>query len=77
MSILCTAFGIHRSSFKYWQRRDKLPSTERLLLEEKVRDAHEQSGGSAGARTISCIITNDDSDITLTRYRATNLMKKL
>lgn len=77
MSILCTAFGIHRSSFKYWQRRDKLPSTERLLLEEKVRDAHEQSGGSAGARTISCIITNDDNDITLTRYRATNLMKKL
>ncbi|WP_194091422.1 IS3 family transposase, partial [Vibrio hibernica] len=77
VSILCTAFGIHRSSFKYWQRRDKLPSTERLLLEEKVRDAHEQSGGSAGARTISCIITNDDSDITLTRYRATNLMKKL
>ena len=77
MKILCTAFGVHRSSFKYWQMRDKLPSTEQLLLERKVRDAHAQSGGSAGARTISCIITNDDSDITLTRYRASNFMKRL
>lgn len=77
MKTLCTAFGVHRSSFKYWKIRDKLPLTEQLLLEEKVRDAHEKSGGSAGARTISSIITNDDSDMTLTRYRSSKLMKRL
>jgi putative transposase len=74
---LCDVFGVHRSSYKYWQQRDKSPSVERVALEEKVKAAHELSGGSAGARTISDIITQDKSDITLSRYRASKLMKLL
>ncbi|MBD1577607.1 DDE-type integrase/transposase/recombinase [Vibrio sp. S11_S32] len=77
MKILCETFNVNRSSYRYWQRRDESPSAEQLILQEKVRHAHELSGGSAGARTISSIISNDESDITLTRYRSRNLMKKL
>ncbi len=75
--MLCEVFGVHRSSYKYWLVRDNLPSTEQLVLQEKVREAHELSCGSAGARTISDIITQDESDITLSRYRASKLMKNL
>ena len=77
MNRLCAVFGVHRSSYKYWQQRDKSPSVERVVIEEKVKAAHELSGGSAGARTISDIITQDKSDITLSRYRASKLMKLL
>ncbi len=68
---------MHRSSYKYWLLREDLPSAEQLVLQEKVREAHELSGGSAGARTISDIITQDETDITLSRYRASKLMKSL
>ncbi|TLU59453.1 IS3 family transposase [Thalassotalea litorea] len=77
VKVLCDVFGVHRSSYKYWQRRDKSPSIEQLTLLNKVEEAHELSGGSAGARTISEIVTQDESDITLSRYRASKLMKKL
>lgn len=43
-----------------------------------VREAHRLSNGSAGARTIADIVTNDDSHaVSLSRYRAEKLMKKL
>lgn len=74
---MCDVFDVHRSSYKYWLKRDKSPSLEYQILLKKVENAHELSGGSAGARTISEIITQDESDITLSRYRAGNLMKKL
>ncbi|WP_370661057.1 IS3 family transposase [Psychrosphaera algicola] len=77
IKILCDVFGVNRSSFKYWLKRDNSPSVEHQVLLKKVENAHELSGGSAGARTISEIITQDESDVTLSRYRATKLMKKL
>jgi putative transposase len=40
-----------------------------------VVDAHKASGGSAGARTIARIVTNNGDS--LSRYRATKLMKAL
>ena len=43
-----------------------------------VREAHRLSNGSAGARTIADIVANDDSHtVSLSRYRAGKLMKKL
>ncbi len=77
MKVLCDVFGVHRSNYKYWQQRDKSPSIEQRTLLNKVEEAHELSGRSAGARTISEIVTQDDSDLTLSRYRASKLMKKL
>lgn len=70
--------GVHRSTFKYWQRRDKRLSPEAARLRSLVREAHRLSRGSAGARTVADIITNDDShDIALSRYRAGRLMKTM
>ncbi|OUL56751.1 hypothetical protein B1199_15360 [Pseudoalteromonas ulvae] len=48
---------------------------QQILLEEKVKNIHEQSEGSAGARTIATIATAQD--MLLSRYRATRLMKRL
>ena len=55
--------------------RDTSLSTEALKLRAEVKSAHELSGGSAGARTFAEIVTQ--SSITLSRYRATRLMKDL
>ena len=41
----------------------------------EVEAAHEISGGSAGARTIADIVTTNGTQ--LSRYRASNIMKKL
>jgi putative transposase len=43
------------------------------------KEAHRLSNGSAGARTVAAIVTNDDEahTVSLSRYRATRLMKKL
>lgn len=75
---LCAVLDVHRSTFKYWKQRDKRASPEAIRLRSLVREAHRLSGGSAGARTISDIITNDEShDVTLSRYRAGKFMKVL
>jgi len=50
-------------------------NTAQVLVETKVKDTHEQSEGSAGARTIATIATTQD--VPLSRYRAGRLMKKL
>nr|WP_156129930.1 IS3 family transposase [Aeromonas australiensis] len=72
---ICETFGIHRSSYKYWAGRPRLISTERVKLQAEVRKAHNQSNGSAGARSIAGIVTK--RGIALSRYRATKLMKEL
>lgn len=78
MKHLCEVLDVHRSTFKYWQQRDKRISPEAIRLRSLVREAHRLSNGSAGARTVADIITNDDThDISLSRYRAGRLMKRL
>jgi len=52
-----------------------VPSREELQLNSEVRKAHKLSNGSAGARTISGIVTT--AGFPLSRYRAGKLMKKL
>jgi putative transposase len=68
-------FGVHRSSYKSWSKRSRIVSPERVKLISEVRSAHEESNGSAGARTISDIVTNRGTP--LSRYRASRLMKDL
>jgi putative transposase len=75
---LCDAFDVHRSTYKYWVKRDKRLSPEAAHLRSLVREVHRLSHGSAGARTVADIVTNDEThNISLSRYRATRLMKKL
>lgn len=66
----------HRSSYRYWGHRSKMPSAEQIRLRSLVRKAHESGHGSAGARTIANIISNT-RQVPLTRCRATKLMKLL
>ncbi len=75
MVLLCALFSVHRSSYRYWLLRDDRMDEQHILLEEKVKDIHLQSEGSAGARTIATIATAQD--MPLSRYRATRLMKRL
>lgn len=69
-------FRVHRSSYQYWRQRSKTPSAEQTRLRALVREAHESSLGSAGARTIADIVSKS-KQVPLTRYRATKLMKIL
>ncbi|HAS8165279.1 TPA: IS3 family transposase, partial [Vibrio vulnificus] len=48
---------------------------ETVQLRSLVSEAHTASNGSAGARTIADIVTNQG--VKLSRYRATKLMKTL
>ena len=68
-------FGIHRSSYKYWRSSSKDISPERIKLLSLVREAHTASNGSAGARSVADIVSAQGTS--LSRYRATRLMKQL
>jgi len=72
---LCEVFNVHRSSYKYWRGRSHALKPEEVRLRRKIVAAHENSGGSAGARTIAQMLTNDGES--LSRYRATRLMRAL
>ena len=75
MKLLCEVFGVHRSTYKYWRKRDKRMTPETANLHCQVREVHRQSNGSAGARTVAIMTTNNGYP--LSRYRAGNIMKKL
>jgi len=72
---LCEVFDVHRSSYKYWRARSRLLKPEQKRLRGLVVAAHRASGGSAGARTIAQLLTNDGEP--LSRYRARRLMRAL
>ncbi len=74
MTVLCQAFDVHRSSYKYWVERANKIQSERLNEMAMVKSIFNESNGSAGARTIASIAT--DRDMPLSRYRARGLMKK-
>ncbi len=73
---LCGVFSVHRSSYKYWCHRSKVLPAEQIKLQALVREVHEASNGSAGARTIAQMVSNRQP-VPLTRYRATKIMKLL
>ncbi|MGR3172578.1 IS3 family transposase [Vibrio vulnificus] len=72
---LCSIFGVHRSSYKYWKTRPKAIPAHEVRIRALVQEAHNASNGSAGARTIAGIVTN--SGMSLSRYRARKIMKVL
>lgn len=72
---MCEAFGIHRSSYRYWLQRPSNVDAKTIHLISEVRTVHTESKGSAGARTIAGIVTARGT--ALSRYRAGKLMKKL
>lgn len=53
-----------------------MPSAEQTRLRVLVREAHKNSHGFAGARTIADMVSNT-KQVPLPRYRATKLMKLL
>lgn len=68
-------FSANRSSYHYWLKRTKKINAETVKLRSLVSEAHAASNGSAGARTIAGIIT--EQGINLSRYKASKLMKSL
>lgn len=72
---LCQALNVHRSSYRYWLRQRDIINPEQVRLHSEVRRAHAKSNGSAGARTLAEMLTQNG--IPLSRYRAGRIMKKL
>jgi len=67
---------VHRSSFKYWKHGSNRPMCAKKAKEmAKVKELFRESEGSAGARSIAQMAT--DQGVPLSRYRATRLMSKL
>lgn len=75
VSELCKSFGVYRSSYKYWLGRQGNISPKCLQERALVKETHNESGGSAGARTIATVATMRSTR--LTRYRARKLMAEL
>ena len=73
--MLCEAFEVPRNSYQYWRDQGKRIRPEQVELNALVKSAHQLSNGSAGARTIASLVTNQG--VSLSRYRAGRLMKKL
>ena len=73
--MLCEAFEMSRSTYKYWRSQERRIRPEQIELNALVKSAHRLSNGSAGARTIASLVTNQG--VLLSRYRAGRIMKKL
>ncbi|EFI8212346.1 IS3 family transposase, partial [Escherichia coli] len=72
---LCSALEIHRSSYRYWRKRRDTVNPARVRLCSEIRQAWNQSRGSAGARTLAEMLTQNG--VPMSRYRAGRLMKYL
>ena len=72
---LCEAFEVHRSSYRYWAKRSGKVDPGKIREMVIVKAIHRESSGSAGARTIATI--SSARGHTLSRYRATGIMKRL
>ena len=55
--MLCHVFRVHRSSYKYWCKRPDVLDAKRTELLSLVREVHQASMGSAGARSIANMVT--------------------
>ncbi len=75
MKQLCRVFGVHRSSFNYWNKRK--PKTHYRSLQERamVQWIFRISKGSAGARTVAQIAS--DNDVPMSRFVARKHMLDL
>jgi putative transposase len=72
---LCQVFGVHRSSFKYWNQRVEVIKPEQVLRLSKVKELFSASNGSAGSRSIATMATAQG--LKMSRYLAAKCMEKL
>ena len=75
MARLCQVFGVHRSSFKYWNQRVEVIKPEQVLRLSKVKELFSVSNGSAGSRSIATMATAQG--VKMSRYLAAKCMDKL
>jgi putative transposase len=73
--MLCAAFGVHRSSYRYWLNNHDKIRPKVIEAQAMIKEIFNASRGSAGARTIVNIATS--KGVQLSRYRVSNLMKRL
>ena len=73
--MICDAFDLHRSTYNYRRRAAVRINPQKIKLNALVRSAHQASQGSAGARTIAGIVT--EQAMPLSRYRAGRVMRHL
>lgn len=73
--LLCHLFGVARSS--YYEGIKPLPiNADTVKLNALIKQVFNESRGSAGARTISAIVTHQHGMV-LSRYMASKLMKEM
>lgn len=72
---LCSALGIHCSSYRYWRKQRDTVNPARVRLYSEIRQAWNQSRGPAGARTLAEMLTQNG--VPMSRYRTGRLMKYL
>jgi len=75
LTLLCEAFGLHRSTLKYRRAAAKRIDPGKVRLNAMVKAAHTLSNGSAGARSIAHMVSGQGTP--LSRYRAGGFMKRL
>lgn len=75
MVTLCHVFGVHHSSYKYWEKSPEKPDGRRAVLRSQVLELHNISHGSAGARSIAIMATL--RGFRMGRWLAGRLMKEL
>lgn len=75
MVTLCHVFGVHRSSYNYWEKSPEKPDCRRAVLRSQVLEQHNISHGSAGARSIAIMATL--RGFRMGRWLAGRLMKEL
>ncbi|MDC9594948.1 IS3 family transposase, partial [Xenorhabdus sp. IM139775] len=75
VAFLCQLFGVYRSSYQAWHHRQNKPDAERVKLKSLVREAFNESNGSAGARSIATMVTA--KGLPLGRWRAGKLMAEM
>ena len=68
-------FDLSRSTYYERKAKKKRIDTERLNLRAKVVEAFNDSGGSAGARTIVGLLANTEN-LKIGRYKVTRLMEE-
>ena len=75
VTLLCEAFELHRSTFKYRRAAARRIHPQRLKLNAMVKSVHTLSNGSAGARSIAQMVSGQG--LPLSRYRARGFMRRL
>jgi len=75
LSVVCSVFDVHRSSFRYWKKRVHFVCPELIKAEVMIKAIFAESGGSAGARSVATIAQT--RDVPLSRYRTNKIMQRL